>query len=147
MFKPTSEQGCPTCRHAIYSGSYDWRALPCSVRRHAYLYRCDVCGSNWEIGERAAFEITADEAEAILKDAGPLANLRALLAAEGFRRDSYDFGDAEYPSEVYVLKARDGAWVTFYAERGHQNSLKTFETFETASQELLRMLRGDPTTR
>jgi hypothetical protein len=145
--KPISEQGCAACRHVIYTGSYDWRVLPCSPKRHAYLYRCEVCGSNWEVGERAAWEITADEAEAILRDAEPLAKLRSQLVAEGFRPDSYDLGDAKYPSETYVLKERDGDWVTFYAERGHENSLKTFPTFEEASQDLLRLLNSSPTTR
>jgi hypothetical protein len=145
--KPISEQGCAACRHVIYTGSYDWRVLPCSPRRHAYLYKCSVCGSNWEIGERAAWEITTDEAAAMLKDAEPLAQFRSFLAAEGFRPGSYDLGDAKHPSETYVLKERDGAWVTFYAERGHENSLKMFPTFEEGSRELLRRLKADPTTR
>jgi hypothetical protein len=69
IMKPTSQQGCTACRQVIYSGSYDWRTLPCSIKRHAYLYRCEACGTNWELGERAAYEISADEAAAILEDA------------------------------------------------------------------------------
>lgn len=145
--KTTSEQGCPICRQAIYSAAYQTRELPCSVKRHAYLYRCGTCGSNWEIGERSAWEITPDEAAAIRNDDDRLAVLRAHLVAEGFRSDAYDLGDAENPSETYVLRDRNGAWATFYAERGHENSLRVASTFEEGSQELVRRLRADPSTR
>lgn len=147
QMKPTSDQGCPTCRQAIYSGAYQSRELPCSIKRHAHLYRCGICGSNWEIGERAAWVIAPDDAAAIRNDDDRLVALRARLAAEGFRSDAYDLGDAENPSETYVLRDRNGTWVTFYAERGHENSLTVMPTFEEGSQELVRRLREDLTTR
>lgn len=74
-------------------------------------------------------------------------NLRALhelLVAEGFRPDAYELGDAINPSETYVLQERSGGWVTFYAERGNENSLTTFSTLDQAAQDLRRRLRADP---
>lgn len=76
-----------------------------------------------------------------------LQNLRTLLIAEGFRSDAFDLDDTEHPSETYVLRERDGAWVTFYAERGHENSLMAFPTMDEASREPLSRLRADPSTR
>lgn len=77
-----------------------------------------------------------------------LTTLRALLVSEGFRPDAYDLGDPGWRvSETYALRERDGGWVTFYAERGHERSLKTFQTLDEAAQELLRLLRADPNTR
>jgi hypothetical protein len=76
-----------------------------------------------------------------------LQNLRALLITEGFRSDAYDLGDTRGASETYALRKRDGAWVTFYAEHGRENSLARFATLAEASEELLRRLRNDPSTR
>lgn len=76
-----------------------------------------------------------------------LQTLRALLLAEGFRPDAYDLGNAGHPSETYALRERDGAWVTFYAERGLETALMKFSTLEEAADQLLRDLRADPTTR
>ncbi len=76
-----------------------------------------------------------------------LETLRALLVAEGFRPDAYALGDTVNPSETYVLQARDGGWVTYYAERGHENSLAAFPTLDEAANGLLGALRRDPTTR
>jgi hypothetical protein len=87
--KTTSEQGCPICRQAIYSAAYQTRELPCSVKRHAYLYRCGTCGSNWEIGERSAWEITPDEAAAIRNDDDRLEHFPISLHHTPQRRSSW----------------------------------------------------------
>lgn len=76
-----------------------------------------------------------------------LETLRALLIAEGFRPDAYDLGNAGHPSETYALRERDGAWVTFYAERGLETALQKFSTLAEAAGQLLRDLRADPNTR
>lgn len=73
--------------------------------------------------------------------------LRSLLIAQGFRPDAYVLGDTVNPSETYVLEPRDGGWVTFYAERGLETSIKAFPTLDEAAQELLGVLSADPTTR
>lgn len=76
-----------------------------------------------------------------------LQTLHELLVAEGFRPDAYALGDAINPSETYALQERSGGWVTFYAERGNENSLSMFSTLDKAAQDLLRRLRADPSTR
>lgn len=73
--------------------------------------------------------------------------LRSLLIDQGIRHDAYVLGDTVNPSEAYVLQARGSEWVTFYAERGLETSLRAFVTLDEAAQELLRALSSDPTTR
>jgi hypothetical protein len=62
------------------------------------------------------------------------------------RQDAVHFG-LSAPSESFVICERDGFWVVFYAERGKQQGLQTFETESDASEYLLNKLRRDPTTR
>jgi hypothetical protein len=77
-----------------------------------------------------------------------LLSLREFLASEGFRRDAYDLeDDGPEPSETYVLRIRDGGWVTFYAERGRENERRFFPTFTTAAEDLIVRLKSDPSTR
>ncbi len=77
-----------------------------------------------------------------------LSTLRALLLSEGFRADAYDLGEAgRQPSETYALRERNDEWVTFYAERGRENSLRVFPSFADAAHDLVARLREDPTTR
>jgi hypothetical protein len=71
MFGWGKKKACDACRQVIYSASYDWKALPQNVKRHALVYRCDDCGTYWEIGERAAWPISDAEAAELLRDAAP----------------------------------------------------------------------------
>lgn len=76
-----------------------------------------------------------------------LSSLRALLISEGFRPDAYDLGEPGWrPSETYALREREGGWVTFYAERRHENSLRAFTTFAEAAADLIGRLRADHST-
>lgn len=77
-----------------------------------------------------------------------LLTLREFLTSEGFRPDAYDLGDdGAEPSETYVLRTRDGGWVTFYAERGRENESRFFAAFTAAAEDLVARLKGDPSTR
>ncbi len=72
--------------------------------------------------------------------------LAKILVAEGFRADCYDLTGGG-TKELYVLKEDRGLWSVFYAERGHENSKRTFTNVSLACHDLLSRIRSDPTTK
>jgi hypothetical protein len=55
------DKGCEICRRQWENGDQPPRVAT-SIKRHAHLHRCGICGTLWEQGERFAEPITEDQA-------------------------------------------------------------------------------------
>ena len=49
--------------------------------------------------------------------------------------------------ECYVLLQEDTDWFVYYAERGHRNNIKKFDSEEKACGYFLQLVKSDPTAK
>jgi hypothetical protein len=72
--------------------------------------------------------------------------LRALLERERVNPLVYNL-EGSHGDEAYVLAVRPGGWAVFYAERGEEVGLRSFDTEDEACHYMLGLILRDPTTR
>ena len=73
--------------------------------------------------------------------------LKRILDQEGINPKSYSLRGG-LPDERYCLEqAGDGLWSVYGSERGHRVSERFFQTEAEACEQLLYLVRRDPSTR
>jgi hypothetical protein len=99
-----SAAGCVVCREGWYRGERP-RLLLTSTARQALVFRCDSCGTFWEVTERLAAVLPADEQLSWARDLGRAVVLYVGWGDSRFPRERFDSVEAAFGTSAEAMVA------------------------------------------